>query len=91
MEIEGIVLPSQNTNVYHMVVECSQMFANIKHGITVFNEHLFDVCENSSKCGKCLCLAGYSSKYSKFALLELILNGQARRSNQAYIVPPKDI
>ena len=41
--------PSQNTNVYHMVVQCSQMFANIKHSIIVFNEHYFDVCEDSSK------------------------------------------
>ena len=49
---------SQNTNVYHMVVQCSQMFANITHSITVFNEHLFDVCEDSSKCEKRLCLAG---------------------------------
>ena len=35
-----------------MVVQCAQMFANIKHSITVFNEHLFDVCEDSSKCEK---------------------------------------
>ena len=48
--------PSQNTNVYHMVVQCSQMFANIKHCITVINENLFDVCEDSSKCEKRLCL-----------------------------------
>ena len=34
------------------------MFANIKHSITVFNDHLFDVCEDSSKCEKRLCLAG---------------------------------
>ena len=52
------LVPSQNTNVYHMVVQCSQMFANIKHCITVFNEHLFDVCEDSSKCEKRFCLAG---------------------------------
>ena len=51
--------PSQNTNVYHMVVHCSQMFANIKHSITVLNEHLFDVCGDSSKCEKRLCLAGW--------------------------------
>ena len=50
--------PSQNTNVYHMVVHCSQMFANIKHSITVLNEHLFDVCEDRSKYEKRLCLAG---------------------------------
>ena len=50
--------PIQNTNVYHMVVQCSQMFADIKHSITFFNEHLFDVCEDSSKCEKHLCLAG---------------------------------
>ena len=50
--------PSQNTNVYQMVVQCSQMFANIKHSITVFNEHLLDVCEDSPKCEKRLCLAG---------------------------------
>ena len=50
--------PNQNTNVYHMVVQCSQMFANIKHSITTFNENLFDVCEDSSKCEKRLCLAG---------------------------------
>ena len=54
-----ILLPSQNTNVYHMVVECLQMFANIKHSITVFNEHWFDVSEDSSKCEKRLCLTGY--------------------------------
>ena len=41
-----------------MVVQCSQMFANIKHRITVFSEHLFDVCEDSSKCEKRLYLAG---------------------------------
>ena len=34
------------------------MFANIKHSVTVFNEHLFDVCEDSSKCEKRLCLTG---------------------------------
>ena len=28
------VYPSQNTNIYHMVFQCSQMFANIKHSIT---------------------------------------------------------
>ena len=33
-----------------MVVQCSQIFATIEHSITVFNEHLFDVCEDSSKC-----------------------------------------
>ena len=49
-------LPSQNTNIYHMIVKCSQMFANIKRSITVFNEHLFDVCEDSSKCEKRLCM-----------------------------------
>ena len=43
-------LPSQNKNVYHMVVQCSQTFANIKHIITVFHEHVLDVCEDSSKC-----------------------------------------
>ena len=52
------IKPSQNTNVYHMVVQCSQMFANIQHSITVFNEHLFDVCADSSKCEKRLCPAG---------------------------------
>ena len=50
--------PSQNTNVYHMVVQCSQMFANIEHSLTVFHEHLFDICEDSSKCEKHLCLPG---------------------------------
>ena len=40
-----------------MVVQCSRMLANIKHNITVINEHLFDVYENSSKCEKRLCLA----------------------------------
>ena len=40
-------LPSQNTNVYHMIVQCSQMFANIKHSRTVFNGHLFDISEDS--------------------------------------------
>ena len=50
--------PSQITNVYHMVVQCSLMFANIKPSITVFNKHFFDVCEDSSKCEKRLCLAG---------------------------------
>ena len=34
------------------------MLANIKHSINVFNEHLFDVCEDSSKCEKRLCPAG---------------------------------
>ena len=34
------------------------MFANIKHSIIVFNEHLIDVCEDSSRCEKPLCLAG---------------------------------
>ena len=33
-----------------MVVQYSQMFANTIHSITVFNEHLLDVCEDSSKC-----------------------------------------
>ena len=51
--------PSQNTNVYHMVVQYSQMFANIKHSLTVFHEHLFDVCEDSYKCEKSLCMAGH--------------------------------
>ena len=51
-------VPSQNTNDYHMVVQCSQLFANIRYSITVFNKHLFDVCEDSSKCEKRLCLAG---------------------------------
>ena len=51
-------LPSQNTNVYHTVVQCSLMFANIKHSLTVLNEHLLDVWKDSSKCGKRLCLAG---------------------------------
>ena len=43
-------VPSQNTNIYHLVLQCSQTFANIKHSIYVFNEHLFDVCEDSYKC-----------------------------------------
>ena len=34
------------------------MFLNIIHSITVFNEHFFDVREDSSKCEKHLCLAG---------------------------------
>ena len=59
---QGHVPPSQNTNVYHMVVQCSQMFANIKHSITVFNEHLFNVCGDSSKCEKRLSLAGQGHK-----------------------------
>ena len=46
------------------------MFANIKYNITVFNEHLFDVCEYSSKCEKRLCLAG--------PLLELFYNSRSQ-------------
>ena len=46
------------TNVYDMVVQCSQMFAIIKHSIKVFNEHVVDVCEDSSKSEKRLCLVG---------------------------------
>ena len=42
-----------------MDVQYSQMFANIKHSIIVFNEDLFDVCKDSSKCGKRLRLAGH--------------------------------
>ena len=57
--------PCQNTNIYHMVVLCSQMFANIKHGITVFTEHLLDVCEDSSKSEKRLCLAGKATNFDK--------------------------
>ena len=34
------------------------MFANINHSLTVLHEHLFDVCEDSSKSEKRLCLAG---------------------------------
>ena len=34
----------------------SQMFANIRLSKTVFSEHLFDVCEDSSECEKRLCL-----------------------------------
>ena len=49
--------PNQNANVYHMVVQFSQMLANIKHSISVFNEQFFDVYENSSNCEKRLCLA----------------------------------
>ena len=45
-----------------MVVQCSQMFANIKHSMTVFNEHLFYVCEDSSKSEKRLCLAWHEIK-----------------------------
>ena len=40
------------------------MFANIKHSITVFNEHLFGDGEDSSKCEKRLCLAGQLSRDS---------------------------
>ena len=47
-------MPSLNINIYHMVVQCSEMFANIKYNITVFNEHLFDVYEDGSTCEKCL-------------------------------------
>ena len=49
---------SQNRSVNQMVVQCSQMFANIKYSINVFNEYLLDVCGDSSKCEKRLCLAG---------------------------------
>ena len=38
--------------------ECSQKFAIIKYIITVFHKHVFDVCEDSSKCEKRLVLAG---------------------------------
>ena len=31
----------------------------MKHSIKVFNEHFVDVCEDSFKCDKRLCLAGY--------------------------------
>ena len=65
---EGIP-PSQNTNAYHMVVECSKMFANIKHCITVFNEHLFDVFKDSSKCEKHLCLAGTLVTEKRFKMI----------------------
>ena len=58
--------PSQNTNVYHIIVQCSETFANIKPSLTVFYEHLFDVCEDSSKCEKCLCLAGQERKMILF-------------------------
>ena len=61
-----LIPQSQNTNVYHMVVQCSQMFVNIKHSITVFNEHLFDVCKGSSKCEKRFCLAGPRFKIAIF-------------------------
>ena len=57
MSLAYKIRPSQNTNVYYMVVQCSHMFANIKHIIPVFNENLLDVCEDSSKCEKRLCLA----------------------------------
>ena len=50
-----------------MVVQYSQMFANIKQSITVFNEHLFDVCEDSSKCEKRLCQAGQLSGILPFS------------------------
>ena len=63
MHVSLYAVPSQNTNVYHMAVQHSQMFANIKHSITVFNEHLFDVCEDSFKCEKGLCLTGLSAKF----------------------------
>ena len=33
-------IPSQDTNINHMVVQDSQMFANIEQSITVFNKHL---------------------------------------------------
>ena len=51
-------IPGHNKKVFHMVVQCSQMLANIKHSITVFNDHLFDVCKDSFKVEKHLCLAG---------------------------------
>ena len=62
-------MPSLNINIYHMVVQCSEMFANIKYNITVCNEHLFDVYEDSSKCEKCLCLAGNMLKRVKLYIL----------------------
>ena len=43
-----------------MVVQFSQIIANLKNNITVFDEHLFDVCEDSSKCEKRLRLAWHS-------------------------------
>ena len=70
----GTLYPCQNTNVYHIVVQCSQMFANIKHSITVFNELLLDVCEDSSKCEKRLRLAGY------FSYEHLLYDTHSRRS-----------
>ena len=48
-----------------MVVQCSHIFANIKHSITV-NEHLFDVSGDSSKYEKRLCLAGLAVKLFPF-------------------------
>ena len=52
--------PSQNTNVYNMVVQSSQMFANITHSITtVFKEHLFDFVKKFlSVKNVCVWLAG---------------------------------
>ena len=46
------VEPQPAHKCLYMVVQRSQMFANTKHSITVFNEHLCDVCEDSSKCEK---------------------------------------
>ena len=48
----------EHKRLSHIVVQCSQMFADIEHSITIFNEHFFDVCENISKFEKVLCLAG---------------------------------
>ena len=54
-----------------MVVQCSQMFANIKHSLTVFNEHLFHVCEDSSKCENVCVWLGKHSHRPKFVHMQI--------------------
>ena len=55
-------------------------FANIKHGIAVFNEHSSDVCEDSSKCEKDLCLEGYEC--FKKSVQEITFHLNARNHNK---------
>ena len=56
MSLETLMSPARTQTFITWLFNVSQMFANVS--IIVFNEHLFDVCKDSSKCQKPLCLAG---------------------------------
>ena len=50
--------PARTQTFFTCLLKVHKRLQTLKQCITVFHEHLFDVCEDSSRCEKRMCLAG---------------------------------